>query len=135
MARRITPSAPAAIHGRLRSKVFIATLKPSPSWPTSALFGMTTSSKITSQVLEQRCPILSSLRPIFTPGVLASTTKQVMPLCFLFLSKVANTVNHEATPPLVIQRFCPFRTYSSPFFSTLVDRLATSEPASGSEQQ
>src|SRR5687767_7152565 len=113
----------------------MATLKPSPSAPTRADFGIFTSSKITSVVLEQRCPILSSLRPIFTPGVDASTTKQVMPLCFLARSKVAKTVNHEATPPLVIQRFCPFRMYSSPFFSTLVDRLATSEPASGSEQQ
>src|SRR5262245_59574287 len=104
------PAAPAAIQGRERSNVFIATLNPPPSSPTSALFGILASSKITSVVLEQRCPILSSFFPTFTPGVFASTTKQVIPLCLSALSKVANTVYQEATPPLVIQRFCPFNT-------------------------
>src|SRR5262249_13931059 len=106
----MTPAAPAAIHGRERSNVFIAILNPAPSSPTSALLGILASSKITSQVLEQRCPILSSLRPMRTPGVSASTTKQAIPLWRHDLSNVASTVNHEATPPLVIQRFCPFIT-------------------------
>ena len=46
------PQAPAAIHGRDRSKVFIATLKPPPSSPTSARRGSFTSSKMTSVVFE-----------------------------------------------------------------------------------
>ena len=90
--RRITPAAVAAIHGRLRSNVFIATLNPLSSVPTSALFGILQSSKMTSVVFEARCPILCSLRPGLTPGVFASTTKHAMPLCFIAGSKVANTV-------------------------------------------
>jgi hypothetical protein len=50
MARRMTPAAPAAIHGRERSKVRIATLKPLPSPPMTALAGTRTSSSRMSQV-------------------------------------------------------------------------------------
>src|SRR5688572_2479552 len=131
-ARRITP---AAIHGRERSNVFIAILKPLSSVPTSALFGILTSSKITSVVFDARWPILFSLRPGLTPGVLASTTKQAMPLCFIAGSNVASTVYQLATPPFVIQRFWPSSTYSSPCFVTRVRMPATSLPASGSLQQ
>ena len=63
------PAAPAAIQGRVRSKVFMATLKPSPSPPTMFALLTFTSSKMTSVVLEQRCPILFSFLPTDTPGV------------------------------------------------------------------
>src|SRR6185312_990851 len=105
------------------------------SLPTSADFGILTSSKITSVVFDARWPILFSLRPALTPGVLASTTKHAMPLCFIAGSNVANTVYQLATPPFVIQRFWPFRTYSSPCLVTRVRMPATSLPASGSLQK
>ncbi len=57
------PVAPAAIQGRVRSKVRIATLKPSPSAPTTFLRLSFTSSNRTSVVFEQRCPILFSFLP------------------------------------------------------------------------
>src|ERR1700682_6711105 len=74
------PVAPAAIHGRERSNVFMAILKPSPSPPTTLHLISFTSSKSTSVVLEARWPSLSSFFPTETPGVLRGTTKQVMPL-------------------------------------------------------
>ena len=92
MARRITPAAIAAIHGRERSNVFIATLNPASSVPISWLFGILQSSKITSVVFDARCPILFSLRPALTPGVSASTTKHAIPRWRSAGSKVANTV-------------------------------------------
>ena len=62
-ARAMMPAAPAAIHGRERSKVFMAILKPSPSLPISASLGSRTSSKRTSVVLLARWPILFSSLP------------------------------------------------------------------------
>ncbi len=61
-------------------------------------------------MLDARWPILSSTRPDLTPLVSASTTRQAMPLWRWLLSKVASTVYQLATPPLVIQRFCPLST-------------------------
>src|SRR3569832_1206332 len=52
--RRIKPDTPAAIQGRERSNVFIATLKPPPSSPTSALFGILASSEGGARGGEQR---------------------------------------------------------------------------------
>ena len=51
-----------------------------------------TSSKMTSVVLEQRCPILFSFLPTETPGVSRSTTKQVIPLWRVVPSSRAKTV-------------------------------------------
>jgi hypothetical protein len=109
-ARRMRPAAPAAIHGRERSNVFMAILKPWSSRPTSASAPSTTSSNSTSVVLEARWPSLSSTRPDLTPLVSASTTKQAIPLWRWLLSNVASTVYQLATPPFVIHRFCPFST-------------------------
>ena len=91
-ARRMMPAAPAAIQGRVRSNVFIATLNPSPSAPTTASLPTFTSSKMTSVVFEQRWPILFSFLPTDTPGVSRSTTKQVMPLWRVVPSSRAKTV-------------------------------------------
>ena len=70
----------------------MATLKPSPSGPTTFFLPSFTSSKITSVVFEARCPILFSFLPTETPGVSRSTTKQVIPLCRSVPSSRANTV-------------------------------------------
>src|SRR5450631_2185223 len=59
--RRMIPAAPAAIQGRVRSNDRIATLNPSPSPPTIASLPTFTSSKMTSVVLEQRCPITTDV--------------------------------------------------------------------------
>ncbi len=88
----MTPAAPAAIQGRVRSKVRIATLKPSPSGPTTFFFVSLTSSNRTSVVFEARWPILFSFLPTDTPGASRSTTKQVIPLCRSVPSRRANTV-------------------------------------------
>src|SRR3954463_13615008 len=102
------PVPPAAIQGRERSNVFIATLNPSPSLPTRFARVSFTSSKSTSVVLEARCPSLSSFFPTDTPGVSRETTKQVIPLCrSLGSPRRANVVYHFASPPFVIHRFCP----------------------------
>ena len=76
----MTPAAAAPIQGRVRSKVRIATLNPSPTPPTTASPPTLTSSKITSVVFEQRCPILFSFLPTDRPGVSRATRKQVIPL-------------------------------------------------------
>ena len=86
------PDAPAAIHGRERSKVRMATLKPSPSGPTTFFLPSLTSSNSTSVVFEARWPILFSFLPTDTPGVSRSTTKQVMPLWRCVPSSRAKTV-------------------------------------------
>ena len=91
-ARRMTPAAPAAIQGRVRSKVRIAILKPSPSTPTTFSGPSFTSSNSTSVVFDARCPILFSFLPTDTPGVARSTTKQVIPLWRSVPSARANTV-------------------------------------------
>jgi hypothetical protein len=49
--------------------------------------------------------------------VSASTTKQVMPLWLQRLVEVASTVKNAAWLALVIQRFWPEITYSSPWRS------------------
>ena len=127
------PVAPAAIHGRDRSKVFIATLKPCPSSPTRCSRVSFTSSKSTSLVSEARWPSLSSFLPTETPGASRGTTKQVMPLWRPEGSPMRpNTVYHWAKRALVIQRFWPSITYSLPTLRTVVRMPATSEPASGS---
>ena len=91
------PQAPAAIHGRLRSKVFIATLNPWPSSPTRFALVSFTSSRITSEVSLARWPSLSSLRPTEIPAASRGTTKQVMPLCRSRGSPILpNTVYHWA---------------------------------------
>ena len=89
------PVAPAAIHGRERSKVFIAILKPSPSAPTTFARVSFTSSKSTSVVFEARCPSLSSFLPTATPGVSRGSAKQVMPLCRSFGSPIRAKVVYQ----------------------------------------
>ena len=73
------PTETAPTNGRAESSVCMAIRKPWPSRPTRLLSGMTTLSRISSQVLEGRMPILSSLRPTLKPGVPFGTMKAVRP--------------------------------------------------------
>ena len=91
-ARRAIPTARAPIEGRVVSRVFIAILKPSPSWPRRWEAGTRTLSKWITRVSLARWPILSSFLPTVTPGALASRTKAQMPLWRLARSRVAKTV-------------------------------------------
>ena len=72
--------------------------------------GTRTSSKVSDTVSLARWPILFSCLPTVRPEGRPSTTKQVMPLCLLALSTVANTVNCSAWPPLVMKHLEPLRT-------------------------
>ena len=62
------------------SSPIMAILKPSPSWPRMAVLGTRTSSSTSSDTAAPRMPILSSVFPQETPGILRSTKKAVVPL-------------------------------------------------------
>mmetsp|Transcript_31906 Transcript_31906/g.63578 ORF Transcript_31906/g.63578 Transcript_31906/m.63578 type:complete len:272 (-) Transcript_31906:432-1247(-) len=146
IARRDTPTAPAATGGRVLSNAPMATLNPCPSEPSTFSFGTTTLSKKMGRVSLQRCPIFTSLSPTLMPSASASTTK---PVIFFPTeasgSVTANTKYHPPspgpvpsvwdrhTPPLVIQSLEPLITKSSPFFTARVLIAATSLPAPASD--
>mmetsp|Transcript_16341 Transcript_16341/g.51933 ORF Transcript_16341/g.51933 Transcript_16341/m.51933 type:complete len:268 (+) Transcript_16341:519-1322(+) len=113
----------------------MATLKPAPTSPILFSSGTTTSSNVIPRVSEQRWPMLISLRPTWMPGVSASTMNAVNALPAFSPPVRASTKYQLATPPLVIHILLPLITHLSPFFSALVDRPATSEPAPGSVTQ
>ncbi len=71
--------------------------KPSLSLPIRPLAGMRQLSKISSLVAEACWPILCSSLPMISPGVPASTRKQLMPLPFgASLSVTAQTTKTPA---------------------------------------
>ena len=77
-ARRANPSAAAPTVVRNTSSVAIATLKPSPGWPSSREAGTKQSSK---RIVATGCgEIISSRSTTLNPGVSASTTKAEIPL-------------------------------------------------------
>ena len=127
-----TPTAPAAVPGRVKSRVFIAILKPSPSSPSRFSAGTTTSVSANAEVSVARWPILSRCFSSWTPGVSMGTTNADIPRWPLLGSVFANTTVQAARPAFVMKVFDPFRTYSSPRRSAVVFMRATSEPASGS---
>jgi hypothetical protein len=69
-----------------------------------------------------------------TPGAFRSTMNIVMPRCFGLstLVRVMTAPKSEICAP-VVHTFWPFRTHSSPSRTARICRLATSEPAPGSE--
>ena len=73
------PRACAPIPTRPPSSVFIATLKPWPSSPSSALAGMRQLVKYSGGVLDPRIPSLCSASPTENPGVSRSTMNALIP--------------------------------------------------------
>src|SRR5215475_12335125 len=97
----------APISGRLRSKVCMAMLKPLPSAPRSASFGIRTSSDTTSVVSAARWPSWSFMRCFLMPGRSAGNTNAEMPGWRAFGSRVARTMYHCATLPFEMKCLVP----------------------------
>ena len=77
-------------------------------------------------------PIFSSFLPRRKPSKVLSTRKAVIPLCPRDRSTVASTTKTSPMGAFVMNVLDPFRTHTSPFFSALVVKDATSLPAPGS---
>ncbi len=99
--------------------------------------GTRTSSRTTSAVCEARMPCFLNFWPWDRPGVPGGTMKEAWPLEPTSGSTLATTTWTFAMPPLVAQVFVPLITHSSlaSSYTARVRREATSEPASGSEEQ
>ena len=107
------PTAWAAIPGRLRSNVFIARPKPSPSAPIRFAAGTRTPSKASSAVGLPRIPILCSMRVTSKPGVGTSTMKHESRSWRGVAGSglvTAKTVIRSATEPWLMNRFEPVMT-------------------------
>ncbi len=127
------PTAWAAMPGRDRSRVRIASENPSPSAPIRFAVGTRTPSKASSAVGLPRMPILCSVRSTAKPGRSVSTMKHEIRACRSAPGSVtANTVTRSATDPWLMKRFVPVITYSSPSATARVRMAAASEPASAS---
>mmetsp|Transcript_22274 Transcript_22274/g.71709 ORF Transcript_22274/g.71709 Transcript_22274/m.71709 type:complete len:311 (+) Transcript_22274:863-1795(+) len=95
-------------------RMFIATLKPPPTSPSTFSTGTLQFSKYTSAVLLHLMPIFFSGGPCDTPPKPRSTMNAVTlsfisPVFSSFTSVCANTVNTSAMPPFEIQILEPFR--------------------------
>ena len=79
---------------------------------------------------------LSSLAPSEKPSLSVSTTNAEMPLCFLLLSVVANTMAALASCALVIQAFVPEMVYDFPSDESVafVEAAPASLPFPGSDK-
>src|SRR4029453_13311065 len=127
-----TPPVPEAVPGRVKSRVFIAILKPSPSSPSLYSTGTRTSWKASADVSVARWPILSRCFSTVTPSSEVGTTNAESPLCPLLLSVEAKTTSQSAWPAFVMNIFEPLMTYSSPSRTAVVWIPETSDPACGS---
>ncbi len=69
-----------------------------------------------------------------TPGVFRSTSRKLMPACFLTVLSVRTSMNMWVpSAPQVVQVFWPLTMKSSPSTMASVRTEARSEPALGSE--
>ncbi len=118
--------------GLVKSSVFIAILKPSPSSPSRYSTGTRTSWNASAEVSVARCPILSRCFSTVTPGNEVGTMNAVSPRWPWLLSVEAKTTSHSALPAFVMNIFEPLMTYSSPSWTAVVWMPETSEPAFGS---
>jgi hypothetical protein len=109
-AARATPTAPAAVPGRVKSSVVIATLNPSPSAPRRFAAGTLTSWNAIAEVSVARCPILSRCFSTTTPSRSVGTTNALSPRWPFDLSVDAKTVSQDACPAFVMNILEPFRT-------------------------
>ena len=116
-------------------RIFIATLKPFPTSPSTLAAGTRTPSRNTAVVDEARSPILSSCGPVLTPFMSRVTMKAVSLPRSSGFPVLAKTVKKLASPPLVIHSLLPSSTQSSPSRTAVVLMLAASEPAPGSVRQ
>ena len=80
----------------MKSSVFIAILKPSPSSPSRFAAGTTTSWSAKADVSVERCPIFWRCSSIVTPGVSIGTMNAEMPLWPLAGSVFAKTTVQAA---------------------------------------
>src|SRR6185369_7268766 len=129
-----SPSEPMPIRPPASSPAAIR--KPSFSFPIRADLGSRQLSKITSLVADACCPIFFSSLPITSPGVPASTRKQLIPFPFgALLSVTAQATKTPAYGALVIKILEPFSTQLSPSSTAWVDIPAGSEPAPVSVRQ
>src|SRR3989344_1398506 len=85
----IMPTQPDATPYLPLSRALMATLKPSPTLPSTASFGILQSSNISSAVLEALSPSLPFISFVEKPGPPFSTIKAVIPLCPFVLSVIA----------------------------------------------
>ena len=68
------------------------------------------------------------------PGVVMSTSTNVMPCCFLAVRDVLTNANIQfASAAYVVQIVLPVHTRASPSSTAAIDSAARSEPVSGSE--
>ena len=106
---------------------------PPSTGPITLPTGTRTSLKNTS--LKLAPPVIWRSGRTSTPGALKSTMNMVMPWCFgtsTFVRAMAAPKSEIWAP--VVHTFCPLSTHSSPSRSARICRLATSEPAPGSEK-
>lgn len=82
------------------------------------------------QVDVARIPNFLSFLPRSTPGASIFTRNAEIPLCFCFLSSVAKIIAASASMPDVTQDLVPLRMKKSPSRVAVVDKAATSLPAS-----
>jgi hypothetical protein len=130
----MAPTEPPPRPVRPELRIFMATLKPWPTSPSTLALGTRTPSNATVVVLLARRPILSSWGPMLMPAMSLVTRNAVMPP-LRPSSVLANTVKKLAMPPLVIHSLLPLSTHSSPSRWALVVMEAASEPAPGSVRQ
>ena len=110
----------------------IAQRQPSSTSPIRLASGTRTSVKNTS--LNPEPPFIWRSGRMSTPGAVKSTMNIVMPRCFGWSGFVrAMTAPKSESCAPVVHTFWPLRTHSSPSRSARICRLATSEPAPGSE--
>jgi hypothetical protein len=111
----------------------IATLKPCPTGPRTALSGTEQFSKPSSASLIASEPIVPSTRVTLNPGVPRSTRKAVMPPRARFAASftaITSTTSARCAPLMKCLR--PFSTHPSAVFSARVRIACESDPASGS---
>ncbi len=133
MAAFFTRSPPCFARSRARaSRSSSFSLPPSRQEP-----GTRTLSRMTSAVCEARMPCFLNFCPWDRPSVPGGTMKEACPLEPSSGSTTATTTWTLAMPPLVAQVFVPLSTHSSlaSSYTARVRMEATSEPASGSEEQ
>uniref|UniRef100_A0A6B0UUS0 Putative secreted protein n=1 Tax=Ixodes ricinus TaxID=34613 RepID=A0A6B0UUS0_IXORI len=113
MDERIVPHRMADMPKRPLFRMCIATLKPSPTWPSTFSTGTGVSSKLTVVVLDALMPIFFSGGPEVTPPKPRSTMNAVMRSFVspdsIFTGVCANTVKTSAMPPLLIHILPPLR--------------------------
>ena len=117
-----------------RSKVSvpIATRQPSPGWPTTRAASVRASSKNTS--LNSAVPVIWMIGRTSTPGWSSGTSRYDSPACRLEPFSVRATTKHHCDRcASEVHTFWPLITHWSPSSSAVVDTLARSLPAPGSE--